>query len=114
MNRMCELRMQQLKRAGCCACAYLGIVNTGTDVHHILSGGQRLGDWFTILLCPGHHRGVWTPELMELIPVKKRVAISDGRKAFTRVYPCERQLWEETQNALGLTWPESKILPRVA
>lgn len=114
MNKLYQFRIDLLRRAGCCACACLGIVNTGTDVHHILRGGQRLGDWFTILLCPGHHRGAWTPEQIELIERKDRVAISDGRPAFNAVYGEERALWEASQKSLGLTWPESKILPRVA
>ena len=27
-------------------------------MHHILSGGKRIGDYATIALCPGHHRGI--------------------------------------------------------
>jgi hypothetical protein len=34
------------------------------DVHHLLSGGRRRGNRYTIPLCPWHHRGVpmsrWT------------------------------------------------------
>lgn len=113
MTRRDELRIERMLRLGCVACAYLDIPNIECECHHILWGNVRLGDWYTIPLCPGQHRGVWSPELVILIPRFQRVAISDGRKAFTRVYPCERDLWVTVQRRLHLSqeWPASKIVP---
>jgi len=107
-------RIDRMKRLGCPACAFLEIVNVGCDLHHILIGGVRAGHWYSIFLCPGHHRGAWSPEQLELIEPHQRVAISDGRKAFTRVYPSEREMWETVQRRLNLStaWPLSKILSR--
>lgn len=52
--------------------------------------------------------------MLDLIEPRKMVAISDGRKAFTRIYPTERELWETVQKRLNLPtdWPVSKIVPR--
>ena len=111
MTRMEELRIQQMMRMGCCVCAWIELPNSAAECHHLLDGGRRMGDWFTIPLCSSHHRGT---EWSEAIPVKYRVAISDGRKAFTRVLPTERELWEWVQERLGLMWPTvSKIVPRM-
>lgn len=114
MNRMEELRIQQMLRLGCVACAYLEIVYPECEVHHLLAGNRRIGDWFTIPLCPGHHRGAWTREQELLMHEKQLVSIADGRKAFSKIYPIERELWERVQDRLCLSWPQStKVLPRV-
>jgi hypothetical protein len=108
-------RIDRMKLLGCPACAFLEIVNVACDLHHILIGGIRAGHWYTIFLCPGHHRGAWGSEQLELIEPYQRVAISDGRKAFTRIYPSEREMWEMVQARLKLPahWPISKITPRM-
>ncbi|MDB6103323.1 MAG: Recombination enhancement, RecA-dependent nuclease [Gammaproteobacteria bacterium] len=113
MNRMEELRCERMMRLGCMACAYLEIIHPAQECHHLLDGGRRMGDWFTLSLCRGHHQGDWSAEQMILIPHEKRIAISDGRKAFCRIYPTERELWELVQERLGLAWPPSKIVPRI-
>ena len=108
-------RIEALKRLGCVACAVLGVPNVNQlELHHILSGGARLGHWFTIFLCRGHHQGDWSELQLECIDPEKRVAISDGRKRFNAAYGTERSLWERCQERLklSLAWPESKILPR--
>lgn len=111
-----QSRIDRMKPLGCVACAYLDIPHVASDLHHILIGGLRAGHWYTIFLCPGHHRGAWSEEQIELIPPEKRVAISDGRKLFYPVYGSERELWERVQLRLKLplAWPLSKIVPRVA
>lgn len=41
---------------GCLACDLDGYHGTPAEVHHILTGGQRMGHLWTLPLCPGHHR----------------------------------------------------------
>lgn len=109
-------RIEAMLQLGCSACAWLEIVNGYyTQCHHIVQGGKRLGHLYTIPLCCGHHQGIWLTELIELIPEDKRVSIADGRKAFTRVYPTEREFWTRVQVRLGLPvyWPASKRVPRL-
>ena len=108
-------RIEALKKFGCVACAVLGVPNLNQlELHHLLSGGVRMGHWFTIFLCRGHHQGDWSGLQLEWIAPQKRTAISDGRKPFIAVYGTERVLWERCQTRLGLSlaWPVSKILPR--
>jgi len=119
MTRLEEMRIQQMMRLGCVACAFIEIPMPAQECHHLLDGNRRMGDWFTIPLCMGHHRGAWSEEQREIlgqlsIRMRKNylVAISDGRKAFTTIYPTERQLWETVQERLGFSWPQSKIIAR--
>lgn len=107
-------RIEAMKKLGCVACAVLGIPYVQIEVHHLLDGGVRMGHWFTIPLCAGHHRGLFTALQRDLLEEKQQVAISDGRKLFRAVYGTERQLWERVQTRLKLpkVWPVSKILPR--
>jgi len=115
MNKIDELRVQRIMQLGCVPCAWINIPYIAQECHHLLDGGRRMGDWFTLGLCRGHHQGDWTLEQRQVMQPKYLVAISDGRKAFCRVYPTERELWEWTQERLGLMWPTaSKIVPRVA
>ena len=111
MNRMEELRVQRMMRQGCVCCAHFRLVTPSAEAHHILSGGRRMGDWFTIPLCRSHHQGgLWSVA----VPEEYRVSINSGSKAFEAVFPTERELWELVQERLGLSWPVStKIVPRV-
>lgn len=107
-------RIEAMKRLGCVACAVLGIPYADIEVHHILDGNKRMGHWFTIPLCAGHHQGRFTALQRDLMEDTQQVALSDGRKLFNAVYGSERQLWERVQDRLRLpkVWPVSKVLPR--
>jgi hypothetical protein len=108
-------RIEAMLRLGCVACAHLHLPYSCVELHHILQGNVRMGHWYTIPLCTGHHRNTsWSREQFQLIPAEKRISIAHGRKAFTRYYPSERELWERVQNRLHLpaVWPSSKIVPR--
>ena len=107
-------RIERMMTLGCVACASLGFWHVAEECHHLLEGNVRLGHWFTIPLCRGHHRGIWNYLQREILPPEKRVAISDGRKAFCREYPSERELWERVQGRLklALVWPLSKRVQR--
>lgn len=106
-------RIDRMMRLGCVACAQLGVPNlVATECHHIVEGNKRLGHWYTIPLCSGHHRGDWSQHGW-ILP-HERASIASGRKEFIRVYNTERALWERVQFVLHLddTWPPTKILPR--
>lgn len=110
-------RITKMLQLGCAACAFLGVPNIAeTECHHMLDGNVRLGHWFTVPLCSGHHRGVWSQGQLEWMTAEQRVSIADGRKAFTRIYPTEWQLWDRVQFVMRLdnTQPISKIVPRRA
>lgn len=49
--------MDAITEIGCIACLQDGHPDTPGAVHHLLSGGRRMGHLFTICLCdPGHHQ----------------------------------------------------------
>jgi hypothetical protein len=107
-------RIDLMLRLGCCACELVGMrLLVRPECHHILRG-HRLGHWYTIPLCAGHHRGDWSISQCAVLSQRQRVAISNGRKRFTSVYPDERTLWESVQDKLKLPkdWPASKVLAR--
>lgn len=46
------------REIGCIVCKLQGKPYTPAEVHHLVSGGKRMGHSYTIPLCPYHHRGV--------------------------------------------------------
>ena len=108
-------RIDAMMRMGCVACAVLGFPNINElQCHHILSGGNRMGHWFTLPLCIQHHKGENWHNLAHVIGLKHRAAVHTGRKPFNRIYGTERELWERIQKKLKLptVWPTSKVLAR--
>lgn len=51
-------RFKRISELGCIACWLDGVPNVPCDIHHLLSGGRRLGHGFTVGICPFHHRGI--------------------------------------------------------
>lgn len=109
--------LARIVKYGCLCCIDAGYrcISEIIERHHIVET-HRLGHFFTIPLCRGHHRGVWSRRQIAQLPPEKRVAISDGRKAFVAAFGPERGLWEILRDHTGLKvrWPTSKILPRSA
>lgn len=93
----------------CVYCALSGdFRKRDLENHHIVRGNKRLGHWYTLQVCVGHHRGKWTDQ-----PI--RVGISSGRHALKDAYGYdELELWQRQQVALGLDdeLPASKIVAR--
>ncbi len=94
-------RIRQALELGCCVTG----VTRDVEIHHLLSGGKRMGHWFTIVLAKGVHQNLGLGA----------TSIAHGSKAFEREHQTnDRRLWEATQRRLGLecNWPESKLVPR--
>ncbi len=53
-----QRRYDLLQQIGCIACSREGAGYAAPDCHHIVEGNKRLGDEYTLPLCPWHHRGV--------------------------------------------------------
>lgn len=104
-------RITRMLLFGCICCAEFSIYRHA-ECHHIVEGNKRLGHWYTLPLCKGHHRGEWI--MGENYGI--RVALSDGSKRFAEAFGTERELWKRMQCKLLLpyVWPSSKILPRRA
>ena len=51
-------RMDAIKAGPCVACHLRGVASWCPEVHHLLSGGRRIGHMATVGLCAWHHRAV--------------------------------------------------------
>jgi hypothetical protein len=102
-------RNDELRKLHCVLCTLSGDFRTRPiEIHHIVRGNKRLGHWYTLQLCVGHHQGQWTDQVI-------RVGIKSGRHAFKAAYGYdELALWQRLQVALMLddSLPPTKILPR--
>jgi hypothetical protein len=108
------LMLEILDCAACIVEMTIGWPKARPECHHIVEGNRRLGHWYTIPLCAGHHRGAWTTEQRKFLG-QGPVALSDGRKLFVARYGTERNMWVWTQLQLNMpltAWPTSKRVPR--
>lgn len=81
--------MKRVSELPCCVCQP-GWQRSMTQVHHLISGGRRMGHFFVIPLCEWHHQHVH--QLAGVI----------------------RTHWELVNETLGVKrdWPVSKICQR--
>jgi Recombination enhancement, RecA-dependent nuclease len=104
-----KARNNTLRQLHCILCTLSGdFRKRPLEIHHIVRGNKRLGHWYTLQLCVGHHQGKWTDQAI-------RVGIKSGRRAFREQYGYdELELWQRQQIALGLddALPATKVLPR--
>jgi Recombination enhancement, RecA-dependent nuclease len=112
-----KVRMDVIAQMFCPCCRQLGlnhVVIPPVEIHHMLRGGKRMGHWYTIPICPGHHRGAWTEHQKRDILPGERVSLASGRPRFEAVYGTERAMWTHIQNSHGwdAAWPQDKIVRR--
>ncbi len=96
-------RMARLSEAGCIVCRMAHGSFVQNEIQHLTVGGRRMGDRFTIPLCPHHHRGVpahgFPPAEMERI---YGPSFAKSRERFEQAYGHDIQLLEETDKWLGV------------
>ena len=51
-------RLDAIKQGPCVACHQRGLPSWCPEIHHLLSGGRRIGHMATVGLCAWHHRAV--------------------------------------------------------
>ena len=85
--------MDSISRLGCIVCLLQGHPGTPAEVHHMLSGGRRIGHLWTLpLCCPGHHRygdGV------------KKISRHNWKSQFEAAYGTESELLKRTQRLVA-------------
>lgn len=106
-------RINLIMGMSCAVCALHGDVSKrALELHHIVRGNKRLGHWFSLQLCKGHHQKQWDKKNPQLA----QVAISDGRQAFRRAHGGldDLGIWRRLQVVLGYddSLPPSKLVPR--
>lgn len=90
-------RFRALQEHGCICCEIEGDGHRDPEIHHILSGGRRIGHQFTLPLCPFHHRGALVDSRNYHGP-----SLADGSKPFKAHYGGELALLEKVNEATGL------------
>jgi hypothetical protein len=71
--------MDRARAFGCVVCFLQTGLRTPAAIHHILSGGRRMGHLYTLPLCdPGHHQASQTPEKISRHPHKARFEAAYG------------------------------------
>ena len=91
MNTAEKAWLDTITRLGCCVCHRQGNAGTPAEVHHLLSGGRKIGHLSTIPLCsPGHHRNGDDDIKISRHPNKARFEAAYGSE-------CELLAWEREQ-----------------
>lgn len=93
-------RWNDLQAIGCVVTLLrTGVTGTPGDVHHLLSGGKRMGHDFTIVLHPWYHRGV-----SDLPPARSRELFGPSlalhKKEFIEEFGGEMYLLEVSNQLL--------------
>lgn len=87
-------RFDMLHRIGCIACRKAGSGYAIPEVHHVLSGGRRIGHQATLPLCPHHHR----------FPSNGTVvgpSLADGSRVFAAKWGTQQQLLAEVNQLIA-------------
>jgi hypothetical protein len=87
-------RFDKLHRLGCICCLRAGSGYRAPDIHHVLSGGRRIGHHATLPLCPNHHR----------FPSNGSVvgpSLADGSRTFSAKWGSQEQLLKEVNEMIG-------------
>jgi len=88
------VRFRRLQDLGCVCCHILGVYSP-PDIHHLLSGGRRRGNQFTIPLCPHHHRNMGKTATELFGP-----SLADGSKLFVKWWGTEQSLLEKVNEMI--------------
>ena len=84
--------MAAIASLGCIACRKDGIPDSPACVHHIISGGRRMGHLFTVPLCPEHHKS----------DGRNVPSIHYQKRTFVQRYGSELDLLAEVQVMAGV------------
>ncbi len=93
-------RFDAFRRIGCVACRKEDLGITPADVHHLLSGGRRLGHQHSIPLCPWHHRGAAIGSRRDMA-ANYGPSLAHGSKAFRARYGSDEHLLEYTNDLIS-------------
>ena len=89
-------RFRAMQEAGCVCCFILGVWSP-PEIHHILSGGRRMGHQFSLPLCALHHRGVAPKGYRDAFGP----SLSDGSKPFAAFWGTEMSLLEKVNKMIS-------------
>lgn len=76
----------------------------GCEIHHLTSGGRRIGNMATIPLCPFHHRAQLPTGFKNTTAAVDTLgpSLETSKEEFEQVFGSEKRLLAETNKLLGL------------
>ncbi len=96
-----KARFLAMYSLGCIACRLGGHGFEPAQIHHILSGGKRIGHDATIPVCPWHHVGEPRyPYNAATMIVLRGPSLGRHKQAFVKEYGTEQSLLERTNELL--------------
>ena len=102
-------RWQRISEIGCLACILDGVPEVPGDIHHLLSGGRRIGHSHSICLCSWHHRAVLpSGRKMNEYAEVHGPSLAAMPRAFAKRYGDEYELYE-IQEALLDRYAELRV-----
>jgi hypothetical protein len=89
------LFQRAVRDLGCIVCWLdMGIHDSPCEIHHMLSGGRRMGEMYVLPLCPTHHRGGRNDSEV--------VSRDHNQRRFEARYGTEMSLLEKTRELVGV------------
>ena len=102
MTKADQKRFAALHRLGCICCLMLLDTHSDPDIHHLLSGGKRKGNEYTIPLCPWHHRSVAVGNMTNRAMTRAfGPSLADGSRTFDERWGTQHQLLERVNGMLS-------------
>lgn len=109
-----QVRFEAMRRIGCIAClknqevgrASATLVLRRLEIHHLLSGGRRIGHEATICLCHFHHQAKFLPYVDYGYTAQAEAfgpSLEREPRRFHEVYGTDQELLAR-QNELLLSW----------
>jgi len=103
-NKAEQERYNRLKQI-ICICCYdepLQVPYVGVEIHHMTSGGRRIGNEFTLPLCFWHHRGVLPADSKNstIATLTYGPSLAKNKRQFVNRYGTEAQLLTKVNNLL--------------
>ncbi len=92
MTKADEQYQDALRQLGCIVCNLFNGCYTPASIHHILSGGRRIGERHVLPLCYPHHQGGFNDE--------RCVSRHPYRVAFIKRYGSEEWLRDEANKRI--------------
>ena len=89
MNKSEQAFQAAVRELGCIICLFEGKGVTPAEIHHMLSGGRRIGEMSVLGLCYWHHRSKRNDAEV--------VSRDQNQRRFEARYGTEKYLLEETR-----------------
>lgn len=93
MTKAEEQFQRDVRELGCIVCRLFKNVFTPCEIHHMLSGGRRMGEMFVLGLCYWHHRAG--------LNNKDCVSRGQNQRRFEAAYEKEATMLEKTKELVA-------------